>query len=147
MTTADSLTRRAEGMGELVGIGGVMVPEEAVAPYATAITDIRTRLGIPEGEEIKWRPDKGTFLADAGGELVSQLRRKLLEAAARLGIKSAVVIWDRGRVPWEKERAARAILDYLYERISLHPRLRRLPTVPMPPSRPRSSMWILCPDR
>lgn len=108
------------GMGELVAIGGVMVPEEAIAAYATAITAIRARLGIPEGEEIKWKPDRGTFLAAAGGELVGQLRREMLEAAAALGIKSAVVIWDRGRVPWEKAKAARAILDYLYERIRWH---------------------------
>lgn len=108
------------GMGELVGIGGVMVPEESIAAYATALTTIRTRLGIPEGEEIKWKSSKGTFLSGAGGELVGQLRREMLEAAAALGIKSAVVIWDRGRVPWERGRVEREILNYLYERIKWH---------------------------
>src|SRR4051812_23717798 len=97
------------GMGELVGIGGVMVPEEAIAAYATELTAIRARLGIPEGEEIKWKASKGTFLADAGGELVGQLRREMLEAAAALGIKSAVVIWDRGRVRWDRGRVEREI--------------------------------------
>lgn len=108
------------GMGELVGIGGVMVPEEAIAPYAAELTDIRKRLGIPDGEEIKWKPNRGTFLASAGGELVGKLRREMLEAAAALGIKSAVVVWDRGRVPWEKPEVAREILGYLYERIRWH---------------------------
>ena len=97
-----------------------MVPEEAIAPYATDLTAIRARLGIPDGEEIKWKPSKGTFLAGAGGALVGQLQREMLEAAASLGIKSAVVIWDRGRVPWEKQDAAREILGYLYERIRWH---------------------------
>ncbi|MFF0249989.1 DUF3800 domain-containing protein [Streptosporangium sandarakinum] len=106
-------------LGELVAIGGVIVPEPAIAGFASALASIRTKLDIPDGEEIKWNPPKPSFLAKAGGELNRQLRRRMLEAAVEQGIKSAVVIWDRGHRDWPKERIAPEILKYLYERFTL----------------------------
>ncbi|MFI7423736.1 hypothetical protein [Nonomuraea sp. NPDC049684] len=47
---------RRRQMGELVSVGGVIVPEPSVAGFASALDGIRTELEIPEGEEIKWKP-------------------------------------------------------------------------------------------
>ncbi|GAT68984.1 hypothetical protein PS9374_04649 [Planomonospora sphaerica] len=104
------------GLGELVAVGGVIVPEPAIAGFDKALTAIRIELGIPDGEEIKWNAPKGSFLAQAGVEFRGRLRRRMLQAAIDMGIKSAVVIWDRGHLDWPKEKIAPKILDYLYER-------------------------------
>ena len=80
--------RRRE-LGSLLGLGAVIVPEDEVADYSSDLTAIRTDLSIPPGEEIKWKPSKGSFLATAGGELASTLRRRMLEAAIAHEIRSS----------------------------------------------------------
>ena len=109
---------RRRHMGELVSVGGVIVPESAIAGFSAAQEAIRVSLEIPADEEIKWKPPKNSFLATAGGELVARLRQQMLQAAIDLGIKSSVVVWDRGHLDWEKQRVERTILDYLYDRIT-----------------------------
>ncbi|MFI7423735.1 DUF3800 domain-containing protein [Nonomuraea sp. NPDC049684] len=48
----------------------------------------------------------------------------MLQAAIEQGIKAAVVVWDRGHLPWEKADVEAEILKYLYERVTLHLRER-----------------------
>src|SRR5258707_810594 len=57
---------RRAGLGELVAVGAVLVPDTSVKPYAAALAALRTDLGVPYGEEIKWKAPKNTFLAGAG---------------------------------------------------------------------------------
>jgi hypothetical protein len=99
----------------------VLVPEHAVAGYAADLAAVRAELGVPPGEEIKWKPARNTFLANAGGELVTALRTRMLEAAIGWGIRSAVVVWDHDAAWRErpKQEVGREILKYLYERISM----------------------------
>ncbi|MGW8378503.1 DUF3800 domain-containing protein [Streptomyces sp. ODS28] len=111
---------RRQHLGELVAIGGAIFPEDAVAPYSKELDKIRSTLGIPDDEEIKWKPSKGSFLATAGGAKVTELRRRMLELAAEHRVRTAVVIWDRGHLDWKREQVAPAILGYLYERIEIH---------------------------
>jgi hypothetical protein len=40
---------------------------------------------VPDGEEIKWKPARKTFLATAGGDVVGELRQRMLQAAIGLG--------------------------------------------------------------
>jgi hypothetical protein len=108
---------RREHLGELVSVGAVMFPEDQVAVYSRAIDQLRTDIGMPEGEEFKWKPAKGSWLANVGGEVVKGTRRRMLEIARQCGVRTAVVIWDRGRAEWEKKDVATTILGYLYERI------------------------------
>ena len=61
---------RRRHMGELVSVGGVIVPEHAVAGFAAAFEGIRADLEIPADEEIKWKPPRNTFQAAASGELI-----------------------------------------------------------------------------
>jgi hypothetical protein len=75
---------------------------------------------MPAAEEIKWKPSKGSQLARLPGHVVHEVRRKVLQAAIDRGIASAVVIWDRGRVRWDRKDVAPEILKYLYERIEMH---------------------------
>lgn len=113
--------RRRE-LGSLLGLGAVIVPEDEVADYSSDLTAIRTDLSIPPGEEIKWKPSKGSFLATAGGELASTLRRRMLEAAIAHEIRTAVVIIDHGKAYKNrpKSEVGRELLKWLYERVSMH---------------------------
>ncbi|GAA2753234.1 DUF3800 domain-containing protein [Kitasatospora cinereorecta] len=104
-------------LGELISVGAVMFPEDQVAEYSRAINQLRTEIGMPDGEEFKWKPSKGSWLAGVGGDVMKGARRRMLEIAAQCGVRTAVVIWDRGRAGWDKKDVAAEILIYLYERI------------------------------
>ncbi|MEZ0094098.1 DUF3800 domain-containing protein [Streptacidiphilus sp. EB129] len=110
------------GIGDLISLGCVSVPEQSVLPFAEDLREIKKDLGIPAGEEIKWKPPKGSFLAAAGGEVVTSLRRRMLQAAIDRDIRSMVVILDHSKAytASSKEEAGRTILKWLYERISMH---------------------------
>lgn len=110
---------RRKHLGELVAVGAVFVPEESLTPYSEDLAMLREQLGIPKDEELKWKPAKCSFLGRASGELVTALRRSMLQAAAQRGIKSCVVVWDRGHVDWERKRIEPEILHYLYDRIEV----------------------------
>ncbi|MFH8635499.1 DUF3800 domain-containing protein [Streptomyces goshikiensis] len=111
---------RREGLGELISIGAVMFPEDQVAKYTADVSKLRTEIGMPDGEEFKWNSPRGSFMAQAGGDVVKSTRRRMLEIAADCGVRTAVVVWDRGMLPWTKENVAKEILGYLYERIEMH---------------------------
>jgi hypothetical protein len=116
----DSKTQaRRAHLGELVAVGAAFVPEASVASYAQDLQALRQELGIPAEQELKWKPAKGSFLATAGGEVATALRRGMLQAAAAREIKTAVVVWDRGHLNQERELIEPQILGYLYERIEL----------------------------
>ncbi|MDH2388567.1 DUF3800 domain-containing protein [Streptomyces sp. HNM0663] len=108
---------RRDHLGELVSVGAVMFPEDQMVVYSRAIDELRSEIGMPDGEEFKWKPSKGSWLANAGGEVVKGARRRMLEIAGQCGVRTAVVIWDRGRADWDKKEVATTILGYLYERI------------------------------
>jgi Protein of unknown function (DUF3800) len=116
---SEQLDPSSGGLGPLLAVGCVLIPEDAVAAYAADLTAIRAQLNIPPADELKWKPAKGSFLESAGGEVVGTLRRRMLRAAIERDVRSVVVVWDHSRV-WqtkEKDEVYRELLKYLYERI------------------------------
>ncbi|AXI80551.1 DUF3800 domain-containing protein [Peterkaempfera bronchialis] len=108
------------GLGQLVALGAVFVPERALGPYGADLAELRSQLGVPDGVELKWNPGRAApaFWRTAGPRLRTALRRGMLERAADHGIRSSVVVWDRGHLDWPmRDRVEPAILAYLYERI------------------------------
>jgi len=109
------------GLGHLLAIGAVIVPEQRVAPFAAALAAIRAEIGVPVGEEIKWKPARGSFLADGGGETAFALRTRMLQAAIDHDIQSIVVILDHSAAYTSRTQAeaGREILKWLFERVSM----------------------------
>jgi hypothetical protein len=109
------------GLGPLVALGGVIVPDHQVAPYAASLDAIRTDLHIPANEEIKWKPAKGTYLASAGKEIITQLRSRMLQAAFDHEIRSIVVIIDHGAAYKAKTvvEVGKELLKWFYERVTI----------------------------
>lgn len=111
------------GLGRLRAFGAVIVPEPAVAGYATDLKAIKQNFGLPETEEVKWKPRKGTSLTTADGAIVTALRQKMLDAAIAHDIRTAVVIVDHDAVYSyysAAELGQKVLLPWLYERISYH---------------------------
>lgn len=44
------------GLGHLLAIGAVIVPEQRVAPFAAALAAIRAEIGVPVGERSSGSP-------------------------------------------------------------------------------------------
>ncbi|HEY7273353.1 MAG TPA: DUF3800 domain-containing protein [Actinoplanes sp.] len=111
-----------QGLGHLRALGAVIFPETGIAGYAEDLTTIRSELGIPTGEEIKWNPRKGTHLSAVGGDVAGVLRRRMLQSAIARDVRSIVVIIDHGK-SYKKQSSAevgREVLKWLFERISMH---------------------------
>jgi hypothetical protein len=111
-----------EGLGNLIAVGSVIVPDEQLVAFADRLAEIRADFGIPDSDEIKWKPPRGSYLATVGLEVLTALRCRMLEAAAACEVASAVVIVDHGRIFREDTTAevGRTILAWLYERIEMH---------------------------
>lgn len=109
------------GVGHLVALGAAIVPESKVGGYADDLAAIRSELGIPESEELKWKPPRKSFLAQAGGEVNKALRTRMLEAAIAREITTVVVIIDHSQAYRSCTRAevGREALKWLYERVTI----------------------------
>jgi hypothetical protein len=110
-----------QGLGPLVALGGVVVPDYQIAPYAAALSAIRSELGIPDSEEIKWKPPKGSYLASAGKAIITELRARMLQAAFEHDIRSIVVIINHG-MAYKASTAVQVgkeLLKRLFERVTI----------------------------
>lgn len=109
-----------QGLGDLVALGGVIVPEEHVTGYADDLLDIKQRLGIPAADEIKWKPAKNTVLASAGGQVVTKFRESMLEAAIAREITSVVLVLDHGRVFKDLTvvEVGQKLLEWTYDKVA-----------------------------
>lgn len=111
---------RRAGLGHLVAVGGVVVPENSVAAYSTGLAGICKDLGVPEGTELKWSPSDDSWLKTAEGNAVrTELRERMLRLAIALEIASVAVVWDRGLVSWAVKEVQVEILKWVYERIAM----------------------------
>lgn len=109
------------GLGPLVAIGAVIIEESQLARFSEQLRGIRSRLGVPDSEELKWKPPKGSYLSTAGGQVVTDLRRSMLASAIDCGIRSAVVVLDHGAAyrALSTAQAGLKVLAWLYERIEM----------------------------
>ena len=90
-----------EDMGELVAVGGVLVPKDRVRELNQTIDRLcHEEFGFPEREVFKWSPARDHWMRD---NLVSERRteffRAVLRFAAEAGAKAHVSIEDKTRRP------------------------------------------------
>jgi hypothetical protein len=110
---------RRRGMGQLLALGGVILPEEAIAPYSAGVDKIYDTLGVPGRTEMKWNVPDGNFLKTAPAGVRQSLYGSAIDLAAELNVRSVVVVWDTGRTSLQGDEAKRRVLQYLYERVSV----------------------------
>ena len=82
-------------MGPLVAVGGIHVPDQAVAELESAIDSLCEQTGFPPGEEFKWSPGRELWMRD---NLVGEDRQaffiEVLTLAKQYDLKAVVVIED-----------------------------------------------------
>ncbi len=84
-------------MSPVVSVGG--------RPLSAAMDAVAMKLGVPENEELKWSPKRGSWIYDYLHEGSQEdCYREILEAAAAHNAKAAVVCWDSARTA-EKDQA------------------------------------------
>lgn len=110
-----------KGMGRLLAFGGVLVDSTELRPLAKDIDNIAEKYGLPDGEEIKWSPRKGSWIFE---NLKDESRigcySEILQAAKARNCKAVVALCDfelRNLKPeWGFERC----VTYALERVSTH---------------------------
>jgi hypothetical protein len=120
---ADDSTQKGarEGMGSVVGLGGVLVEEGALRPLSAAIDEVSAKFAVPAGEELKWSPKKdGWIYKNLHGEDRQSCYRQVLEAAARFNVRAIVICWDTGRTRLKGADAFEQCVTYLFERLTMH---------------------------
>lgn len=93
------------GMGPLVSVGGFHLPGASVRPLTKALDEICERYGFPPGEEFKWSPNRGTWMA---AKLVRANRHafftECMEAAGNHRAQACVVIEDENHKTTDGKR-------------------------------------------
>ncbi|MFI9585565.1 hypothetical protein ACIHCQ_27810 [Streptomyces sp. NPDC052236] len=97
----------------------MIVPQEAIAPYAGRLAALRTYLELPPKTEFKWATDGGPMHKQWDKQ--REARQQMLQDALDLGITAVVVVCATDRMPdsWSEQKIKLEMLTYLYERVSM----------------------------
>ncbi len=84
-----------DGIGELVGVGGLILPAAAARSLDRTATEICERFGFPEGEAFKWSPSKDYWMRDnLRKENRTEFFLTILRAAQEHGAVAQVAMVD-----------------------------------------------------
>jgi hypothetical protein len=111
---------RRTGVGPLISVGGVLIDEMQIRPLAAAIDSVTAKFGIPDTEELKWHPPKGSWIHQNLQDGRTDCYRRVLEAAQAHAAKAIVVCWDLRRAHLDDHQAFEECLDYLIERLNMN---------------------------
>lgn len=118
----DSKQRGArKGMGDVVAFGGIFFAHEYLLPFKATFEEILTEAGVPRNEEIKWSPDRVSWIyREFKGLARERCYLNLLKAAQDCGGRVIVVACEPARAGLKLEWGVERCLEYCLERISLH---------------------------
>ena len=109
------------GMGRLIAMGGLFLDEAQLRPLKDAVDALCREAGVPDGTELKWSPPRENWIRDnLKGPRRTELHCRAIRAARDLGGRVAVVVWDTGRTTLNGAGALRKVVDYLFERVTMH---------------------------
>ena len=118
---ADDSSQKAsrKGMGTVLAFGGILVPANLLADMKDEVDRVATEFGIPECEEIKWSPNKGSWIyQNLHGDQRKNCYQKLLEAAKDSKCSVIVVAWDLEKSELQKPEALEMVYNYTFERVT-----------------------------
>lgn len=119
---ADDTTQKSarDGMGKIIGLGGIFIAPQNIRPLNDKINQIVKDFKIPDEEEIKWSPDKKSWIYNnLHGDDRTKCYGKILESCKELDVKCLVIAWDTGRTTLQGDDAFEKCVDFLFERISV----------------------------
>jgi len=108
-------------MGKTVAFGGLLLDGSLLKELATRTDDILREFGVPEDEEVKWSPRKGSWIySNLIGESRLACYSKILEAAAACEAKVVVAVCDSEMRNLKPEWGFERCVTYALERVSTH---------------------------
>ena len=120
---ADDSTQLAArpSLGRIISFGGVFVEGLALKPLSAELEALADEFSLPLWTELKWSPRKSDWIySNLVGVARSECFAKLIDAAEHHGARVLVVSWAQGRSSLKTEEAFDRVLDYTFERVSLH---------------------------
>lgn len=98
-------------------IGGIICPENELKRLETRVGGIKRQFHFPEGEEIKWSPDRDSWVREnLVGERRTQCWRLVLNAAQDCQCQTIVSIIDTELTTISGERVIQQNLEHILER-------------------------------
>lgn len=109
------------GMGKIVAFGGVLIAADQLRPLSDKIDAIAEKFGIPNKEEIKWSPKKGSWIhGNLQGDNRASCYKEILSAALDSDCKAVVAACDFKMRNLKPEWGFERCVTYALERISTH---------------------------
>ena len=109
------------GQGRLVAFGGIFVEDGQLQALSDAVDQEARRFGVPPTEELKWSPDRRSWIHT---NLVDPDRAtcysRILQVAHGLGVRALIAVGDVNRSRETPEAAFRRCVTYVWERIEMH---------------------------
>jgi hypothetical protein len=110
---------KRHGMGKLIALGALAFPEDQLKPFSDAFYEAYDRHGVPRHIEMKWSLGKRNWLTE-NSQLLTPLRKEIIQAAALHGGRVIVVIWDCERVKSANGKGPEeGVIDFLFERVTM----------------------------
>lgn len=112
---------RREDMGRLVGFGGILLREGALEDVEEGAAGVLSGFGIPSTTEFKWSlPSDNWIRNNLTAAQQEELRRKLLEVLHDAETRAIVAAIDTARTYFDRDRAERECVMYVFERVTTY---------------------------
>src|SRR5262249_36849865 len=109
------------GMGQLMAMGGLFLDEACLRPFKEKVDTLAKVAGVPEGTELKWSPPGDNWIRNnLKGAARTALYCEAIRVAREYEGRVVVVVWDTGRTTLKGPDALRRVIDYLFERVTMH---------------------------
>jgi hypothetical protein len=109
------------GMGPLVAIGGLWIPDASVSPLEREIDRLCQTFGFPEGQEFKWSPGRNLWMAR---NLVEDRRQdfflQVLQRLEEKGAQAMIVIDGSAGIDLPKGDPTVNAAKWFLERVDNH---------------------------
>lgn len=118
---ADDSTHKSarKNMGKLVAFGGFLVDGSHLRELSDTTNSILSEFGVPDNEEVKWSPRKGSWIyKNLGGDDRLSCYRRILQAAANAGGRVVVAVCDPEMRNLKAEWGFERCVTYALERVS-----------------------------
>lgn len=108
-------------MGKLVAFGGLLLDGSNLRELSNATDSILGEFGVPENEEVRWSPRKGSWIYEnLCGDTRLACYSRTLQAAAHAGGSVAVAVCDPDMRDLKPEWGFERCVTYALERISTY---------------------------
>lgn len=110
-----------EGMGDLIGVGGIVIGEDKLQALQEGVLGIKGKYGIPSDCELKWSPPRENWIhKNLKGTKRKNCYKEVLERARECDARVIVVVFDTGRTTLKEGKATLKALEFFIDRARMY---------------------------